>query len=188
MSYSKYYSTNGFDFVLYQDLTSEHLDKVLSYRNHENVRKWMFNSNKISPKEHLNFINKLKDSRKVYCAVFRNQKIIACVNFDDIGNNEYFVGHFLNPKLLSSGIGLYFEYVYLKFFFKHIKADIIKARVKKENLPMIKIHRLCNFKEFNHKNPKFYDYEFSINQYKKIPENIKDFISSLVIKYRKSEY
>ena len=45
MSYSKYYSTDGFDFVLYQDLSIEHLEKVLSYRNHENVRKWMFNSN-----------------------------------------------------------------------------------------------------------------------------------------------
>ena len=139
MSYNIYYSTDGFDFVLYQDLSIEHSDKVLSYRNHENVRKWMFNSDKISLKEHLNFINKLKDSSKVYCAVFRKQKIVACVNFDDIGNREYFVGHFLNPRLLSSGIGLYFEYVYLKFFFEHIKAKVIKASVKKQNYPMIKI-------------------------------------------------
>ena len=183
MSYNIYYSTDGFDFVLYQDLSIEHSDKVLSYRNHENVRKWMFNSDKISLEEHLNFINKLSDSSKVYCAVFRKHKIVACVNFDDIGNSEYFVGHFLNPRLLSSGIGLYFEYVYLKFFFEHIKAKVIKASVKKENYPMIKIHRLCNFKEIDKENSIYYDYEFSINEYKGIPNNMKDFITFLTKKY-----
>ena len=183
MSYNIYYSTDGFDFVLYQDLSIEHSHKVLSYRNHENVRKWMFNSDKISLKQHLNFINKLKDSSKVYCAVFRKQKIVACVNFDDIGHSEYFVGHFLNPRLLSSGIGLYFEYVYLKFFFKHIKAKVIKASVKKENYPMIKIHRLCNFKEIDKENSIYYDYEFSINEYKGIPNNMEDFVTFLTNKY-----
>ena len=183
MSYNIYYSTDGFDFVLYQDLSIEHSDKVLSYRNHENVRKWMFNSDKISLKQHLNFINELKDSSKVYCAVFRKQKIVACVNFDDMGNSEYFVGHFLNPRLLSSGIGLYFEYVYLKFFFKHIKAKVIKASVKKENYPMIKIHRLCNFKEIDKENSIYYDYEFSINEYKGIPNNMEDFVTFLTNKY-----
>jgi RimJ/RimL family protein N-acetyltransferase len=143
----------------------------------------MFNSDKISLKEHLNFINKLKDSSKVYCAVFRKQKIVACVNFDDIGNSEYFVGHFLNPRLLSSGIGLYFEYVYLKFFFEHIKVKVIKASVKKENHAMIKIHRLCNFKEIDKENSIYYDYEFSINEYKGIPNNMEDFIIFLTNKY-----
>lgn len=183
MTYSKYYSTDGFDFVLYQDLSDEHLDKVLSYRNHKNVRKWMFNSDKISLKEHLSFVNKLNESGKVYSAVFRNHKIIACVNFEHIGNNEYFVGHFLNPRLLSSGIGLYFEFVYLKFFFEHIKAKTIKASVKKENLPMIKIHRLCNFKEIDKKGSIYYDYEFSVNEYKGIPNNMKDFVTILTNKY-----
>ena len=183
MSYNIYYSTDGFDFVLYQNLSIEHSDKVLSYRNHENVRKWMFNSDKISLKQHLNFINKLKDSSKVYCAVFRKQKIVACVNFDDIGHREYFVGHFLNPRLLSSGIGLYFEYVYLKFFFEHIKAKVIKASVKKENHPMIKIHRLCNFKEIDKENSIYYDYEFSNNEYKGIPNNMEDFVTFLTNKY-----
>ena len=183
MSYNICYSTDGFDFVLYQDLSIEHSDKVLSYRNHENVRKWMFNSDKISLKEHLNFISKLKDSSKVYCAVFRKQKIVACVNFDDIGNSEYFVGHFLNPRLLSSGIGLYFEYVYLKFFFEHIKAKVIRASVKKENYPMIKIHRLCDFKETDKENSIYYDYEFSINEYKAIPNNMEDFVTFLTNKY-----
>ncbi len=183
MSYSKYYSTDGFDFVLYQDLSIEHSEKVCSYRNHENVRKWMFNSNEISLEEHFNFINKLKDTSKVYCAVFRKHKIIACVNFDDIGNNGYFVGHFLNPRLLSSGIGLYFEYVYLKFFFEHIKAKVIKASVKKENYPMIKIHRLCNFNETDRENSIYYDYEFSINEYKELPNNMEDFVTFLTNKY-----
>lgn len=183
MNYNIYYNTDGFDFVLYQDLSVEHTHKVLSYRNHVNVRKWMFDSEKISLEEHLNFVNKLKNSSKVYCAVFRKQKIVGCVYFDDIGNSEYFVGHFLNPRLLSSGIGLYFEYVYLKFFFEHIKAKVIRASVKKQNYPMIKIHRLCDFKEIDKENSTYFDYEFSINKYKGIPNNMNDFIAFLTNKY-----
>jgi UDP-4-amino-4,6-dideoxy-N-acetyl-beta-L-altrosamine N-acetyltransferase len=183
MIYNIYYTTDGFDFVLYQDLSEEHLDKVLSYRNHENVRKWMFNTEMISAKEHLSFISKLKGSSKVYCAVFRKQKIVACVNFDDIGNSEYFVGHFLNPRLLASGIGLYFEYAYLNFFFKHLKAKVIKASVKKQNYPMIKIHRLCDFKEIDRENSIYLNYEFSSKNFKAIPNSIEDFVNVLTNKY-----
>ena len=184
MNYKKYFSSDGFDFVLYQDLSKEDSIKVLSYRNDINVRRWMFNSNEITLGEHLAFTNKLKNNNeKAYCAVFRKYKIVASIYFGDIGNNEYFAGHFLNPRLLSSGIGLYFEYVYLKFFFEHIKAKVIKASVKKENYPMIKIHRLCNFKEIDKENSIYYDYEFSINEYKGIPNNMKDFITFLTKKY-----
>lgn len=184
MSYKKYFSSDGFDFVLYQHLSEQDLLKVLSFRNDINVRKWMFNSDKIKLEEHLVFTNKLKNnSDKVYCAVFRKTKIIACVYFDDIGNNEYYVGHFLNPKLLYSGMGLFFEFVYLKFFFNHMNAKKIRATVKKDNLPMIKIHRLCNFKETFNENLECFDYEFSIIEYKALPENIQDFLKFLTNKY-----
>tara|TARA_Y100001970_G_scaffold159011_1_gene194492 strand:+ start:7320 stop:7883 length:564 start_codon:yes stop_codon:yes gene_type:complete len=185
MNYNKYYSSDGFDFVLYQNLSKIDSKKILKYRNHFNVRRWMFNSNKIRLTDHLSFIKKLKnDTNKIYCAVFKKKKIVACVNFNLIGKDEYFVGHFLNPSLLSSGIGLYFEYVYLNFFFNYIKAFRIKASVKKENLPMIKIHRLCNFKEFDNKNSLYYDYEFSIDDFKKLPGSMNEFIAFLTNKYK----
>ena len=146
MNYSKYYSSDGFDFVLYQDLSTEDALKVLSYRNHFDVRKWMFNTQEITKEDHFKFIVFLKNNRqKVHCAVFRGEEIVACVNYEDKKEGNYFAGHYINPRLLSSGIGLYFEYVYLKFFFEHIKAKMITATVKKENSPMINIHRLCNF-------------------------------------------
>ena len=65
----------------------------------------------------------------------------------------------------------------------HIKAKVIKASVKKENHPMIKIHRLCNFKEIDKENSIYYDYEFSINEYKAIPNNMEDFVTFLTNKY-----
>jgi hypothetical protein len=48
---------------------------------------------------------------------------------------------------------------------------------------MIKIHRLCNFKEIDKENSIYYDYEFSNNEYKGIPNNMEDFVMFLTNKY-----
>ena len=49
----------------------ENKEKVLEYRNQEDVRKWMITDEKISIKNHLVFINNLKKSTdKYYFAAF----------------------------------------------------------------------------------------------------------------------
>jgi len=185
MNYKKYYSSDGFDFVLYQDLSLDDSIKVLAYRNHIDVRKWMFNSDEITKENHLSFIYTLKTNKgKVYCAVFRREKIIGAIYYDAIAKGEYMTGFFLNPRLQSSGIGLYFEYIYLKFFFEYINAKMIKAIVNKENYAMIKIHELCNFKESLSVNSKYSNYEFTLKDYINIPDNINDFVSGLISKYK----
>ena len=84
----------------------------------------------------------------------------------------------------SSGIGLYFEYIYLKFFFEHLEAKMIKAIVKKDNYAMIKIHELCDFKESLSQSSKYSNYEFTLKEYINIPDNINDFVSQLTLKYK----
>ena len=138
MKHKTYYSTDGFDFILYQDLSIENSKIVLSYRNHDQIRKWMFKPEKISFENHSQFIKKLDDREKVYLAVFRKEKIVACVNFHDIGGGKYFVGHFLNPKILfedymyvsgtSPVLVKHFENYFLKIK-KSIKLD-----KKKDNI------------------------------------------------------
>ena len=163
MDYRKYYSSDGFDFVLYQDLSLDDSFTVLSYRNHINVRKWMFNSEEITKENHLIFVENLKTKKKnIYFAVFRKNRIVGCLYYDSLAKAEYSFGAFLNPSLLSSGIGLYFEYVYLKFFFEYLKAKMITAIVVKDNFSQIKIHRLCNFKESLNQNSKYYNFEFTL--------------------------
>ena len=186
MNYTKFYSSDGFDFVLYQDLSLEDSITLLSYRNNINVRKWMFNSDEITQENHLKFIDILKNNlEKVYCVVFRKEKIIGSINYYPIGEGEYMTGFFLNPRLQSSGIGLYFEYIYLKFFFEQINAKMIRAIVKKENYAMIKIHELCNFKETLSQSLEYSNYEFTLNEYTNIPDNINDFVTFLTNKYLK---
>ena len=185
MNYTIFYASDGFEFVLYQNLSQEDSLKLLSYRNHVNVRKWMFNSDEITQKNHLKFIDNLKNNdEKVYCIVLRKNKIIGSINYNAIEEGEYMTGFFLNPSLQSSGIGLYFEYIYLKFFFEHLEAKMIKAIVKKDNYAMIKIHELCDFKESSSQSSKYSNYEFTLKEYINIPDNINDFISQLTLKYK----
>ena len=185
MQYNNHYSSDGFHFVQYQDLSPDDSLKVLSYRNDINVRKWMFSSKIISKENHFIFIEKLKTNNiKKYYAVFKKNRIVGSVYYDILADKEYSFGAFLNPSFLSTGIGLYFEYIYLKFFFKHLKAKIIKAEVLKDNISQISIHRLCNFNEYLSQNSKYYIFKFTDNDYNELPKNINDFVSELTINYK----
>lgn len=185
MTYNPHFSHNGYNFIYYQDLSLEHAKQVLSYRNHQDVRKWMFNSNKISEAEHEQFINSLKYTRdKIYSAVFNKEKMIGCIYHDKLEKDIYFAGHFLNPRLISSGIGIYFEYTYLNYFFNHLNAKLIRAVVQKNNRAMVNIHRLCNFAESPSNKKNYYKYELSKEEFDKLPEDINTFISTLINKHR----
>jgi hypothetical protein len=48
---------------------------------------------------------------------------------------------------------------------------------------MIKIHRLCDFKEIDRENSIYLNYEFSSKNFKAIPNSIEDFVNVLTNKY-----
>lgn len=178
MTYKYRYSILGFDFVLYQDLNRKHSLEVLSYRNHPEIRKWMINDTPISEESHLKFIENLKNRNdKYYYAVFRKNKIFACIYFDVLKKTEYYVGHFLNPNF--GGMGFYFEYIYLKFFFEFLKAENIKMSVKKNNIKMININKLLEVYCEELEDQEYYHYSIDKKKFMNFPDNITDFISNL---------
>ena len=61
---------------------------------------------------------------------------------------------------------------------------MITAIVVKDNFSQIKIHRLCNFRESLNQNSKYYNFEFTLNEYSNIPDNINDFVTELTLKYK----
>lgn len=185
---NSFLNLNGFEFVLYQDLTETESNLVLDCRNHTNVRKWMFNSDIISKEDHDLFVHSLKSSiQRVYCAVFKNQKLVGCIYYHVIQDGIFYAGHFLNPRIISSGFGIYFEYVYLQYFFEYLKAKEIKAQVKEDNKSMIDIHRLCGFSETRILGEDVINYSLRREEFLRMPKEINNFIRTLIVNYNKNE-
>ena len=110
----------------FQDLNLQEQKEILEWRNHKDIRKWMYNKNKISLKEHLDFIQNL-DKNKVYLKI----DDVGIVNFK-IFNNYVEFGIHKNPnkqkvgnKLLEIGLKEAFKYkdkIILYVFENNIKA------------------------------------------------------------------
>jgi len=90
----------------FTDLSDANKLMVLDWRNNENVRKWMYNSNPISEEEHFAFLNTLKtDKTKLYYLVVHKENYIGVIYFTDIDNTNKTAefGIYSNPSLKGNG-------------------------------------------------------------------------------------
>ena len=55
-------------------LSEEHLDEVLKWRNHPQVRNSMISSKVISKSDHYEWFNSIKDSQKIFGTCIRIQE------------------------------------------------------------------------------------------------------------------
>ena len=64
------------------DLSLEEKIMVLGWRNHPEIRKWMYNQDEIKLEEHLNFIDSLKLRKdKLYFLVKKEDEFIGVIDF-----------------------------------------------------------------------------------------------------------
>ncbi len=170
---------DGYTLVNYVDLTLEQKKEVLTYRNHEEVRKWMLDNAIISLENHLSFVDALKnDKSKLYHAVIKEDLIIGCiyiVNWNEqIKKGEW--GCFLNPTYF--GLGLRLGFVFIKWVFGRLSAKVILASVHKENITAIQLNEILGFKKIEEDNPHWI-YRLNRNSWNEIPSNYKTFIKNL---------
>ena len=125
----------------FQDLNLQEQKEVLEWRNHEDIRKWMYNKNKISLDEHLNFIKNL-DKYRIYLKIGD----LGVVNFKIFDKYVEFGIH-KNPnkqkvgnKLLEIGINEAFKY-----------KDKIILYVFEDNVKAINLYKKLGFTEVDKK-------------------------------------
>ena len=88
------------------DLSDNNKLMVLGWRNNENIRKWMYNSDIISIEEHLGFFNILKTNEtKQYYLVSYGDDYIGVIYFTDIDSISKTAkfGIYSNPSLKGNG-------------------------------------------------------------------------------------
>ncbi|TDJ84704.1 UDP-4-amino-4,6-dideoxy-N-acetyl-beta-L-altrosamine N-acetyltransferase, partial [Campylobacter volucris] len=117
--------------------------------NSENVSKFMKNPY-ISYEEHLNFIQKLKNTTKKYFLIYKENERLGVIYFTDISNNSCEFGLYSIKK----GVGNLLMEEIKNYAFNVLKVKILKACVFKENTKALNLYLKHNFTIYN-ENDKF---------------------------------
>lgn len=123
------------DYLLinFSNLSEDESLMVLSWRNSELVRKYMFNKNIITQSEHKLFINKLSnDTKNVYYLIKdnRNNIYIGVIYLNNMNKNAY-LGIYKNPEIKNLGnilIKLLFD-----ISWNYFNLDVLKLEVIEDN-------------------------------------------------------
>jgi len=165
-------------FQNYTNLTEETLKLILVFRNDIRIRKWMFKSEEITLENHFKFISLLrKNEDKKYFAVYKGQKLVACVNITSIDEHKKNCdwGFYLNPKFIGTGLGLEVEYHFLDFLFEDLAMLNVFGWIHNLNRDSIPIQNLFGFKQVD-KTDSFVKLQLTINDWLSIPNDFKTFI------------
>ena len=179
MNIDKVIKIESYTLINYTELSLKRREKILEYRNHDSVRKWMIDDSIISLEDHLSFIDNLRnDNSKHYYAVVKEDNILGCIYITDWNNNSKTCewGCFLNPKFF--GLGLKLGYIFVNLIFIYFKAIKIYANVCVENVGAIQLNTVLGFKELSNKN-NIIHYELESVFWNVIPESYRLFIKKI---------
>lgn len=107
---------------------------ILAWRNHENVKEYMYNANDISEAEHFSFIESLRTREdRCYFLVQDEGKDIGVIDFNDISKESATIGLYANPTLHQKGVGSLLMDAIVAYAFETLKVRILKAEVFEDN-------------------------------------------------------
>ena len=115
-----------YSFKNFKSITNEEVHLVFEWRNHIEIRKWMYNEDLIPFDKHIMFIENLKsDDTKQYWLVQRKGIYTGITSIVDYANNKGEMGYYISPYLHKMNIGIEFYYFCLEFLFEKQKIQEI---------------------------------------------------------------
>ncbi|WP_172399504.1 UDP-4-amino-4,6-dideoxy-N-acetyl-beta-L-altrosamine N-acetyltransferase [Campylobacter jejuni] len=125
-------------------------EKLRFYRNHPQVKKYLYTTHYISKQEHKKFIQKLKkNSKKSYFCVSCDNQILGSINFEKISNNTATFGFFGNPYTTNIGTGFTLEFIAVFYCFYIMNCKYIHIEVMKDNKSVLLLHKKFGFKKID---------------------------------------
>lgn len=147
-------------------LSSEEIEFVRSFRNHNEIRKWMYSDDIIPLQDHINFINSLKENdRNYYWLVKMEEKYIGVISLSriDFKHRNAYLGIYANPFLVSRGKGKLLIKCIKKLAFDYANLHTLKIEVMDTNEKAINFYKKVGFsdegrlKEFLYRNGNWHD-------------------------------
>ncbi len=132
------------------NLNEEEIEMVRMWRNHPEVRRWMYTDHEISKEEHINFIDSLKgDNKNFYYLVYKGRKPVGVMylnRLDPKNRNAYF-GIYANPEEKIHGAGLILEKSAISLAFDVAQLHTLKLEVIEDNERAINFYKRMGFEE-----------------------------------------
>lgn len=120
-------STHLCDFTTLSDTQKA---MILTWRNHEKVRAFMYNAQIISLEEHLRFIGSLKTSHdKRYFLVYYEEEAIGVIDFTHITPQCATIGLYANPTLSRKGLGKELMKAIITYGFETLHVKKLRAEL-----------------------------------------------------------
>lgn len=142
---NRIYSLDNYTYKNFILLSGSEKKNVLKWRNHNDIRKWMTNSEPIPLKKHLSFIDMLSERDDMYYwLVFKNGSPVGVVNIFSVNHQEGSseTGYYLNPESLDSGEGFEFYYYFKLFIHSELEISKTSGLMKNNNKNS---HMLINY-------------------------------------------
>ncbi|MEG3081826.1 UDP-4-amino-4,6-dideoxy-N-acetyl-beta-L-altrosamine N-acetyltransferase [Halomonas sp. 5021] len=128
-------------------LQKSDLELVLSWRNHPNVRRFMYTQHEISAEEHREWFDRTRDDQNRYQMIFEQQdQPTGFVNFNivDPQGKRANWGFYLSPEA-SAGSGRLLGITALNYAFEHLYLHKVCGEALAYNMPSIRFHERLGF-------------------------------------------
>ncbi len=136
--------------INFTDLSIDEKKMVLNWRNHPDIRKWMYTQDEISLENHLNFIESLKTREdKLYFVVKKDENYIGVIDFYNFKNDSCEFGLYSNPDMF--GVGKIMMSEIIDYVFNTLNSNLLIAEVFADNERAIHLYKKFNFKETKRK-------------------------------------
>lgn len=155
-----------FKIINFVNLNPEEIEMIRNWRNNENIRKMMLSDHIISPEEHSNFIDNLReDNKNFYWVVKTGEESIGTISLNkvDFKNKNAYLGIYANPDHKLPGAGNILIENLKKLAFSKANLHTLKLEVIDKNERAINFYKKSGFldegrlKEFIFKDDRWYD-------------------------------
>ncbi len=134
------------EMISFTDLTDEEKKMILQWRNHKDIRKWMFSKDVIEEDDHFKYINSLKDrDDRVYFLVKRDNEAVGVIDFTNIDavKRSADIGLYAKPNL--KGIGRVLMDKIVDHGFNTLGLKKLYSKVYIDNGSAIKLYKKFGF-------------------------------------------
>lgn len=132
--------------IPFVDMKDTEQRMVLSWRNHDTVRRWMVHHDIIALDEHLRFIQSLENRPdKAYFLVKQDDDYLGVIDFNAITHGSAELGIYANPD--RHGVGMILMETLLDYAFRDLHLARLYAKVFSDNIRAKHLYEKFDFTE-----------------------------------------
>ena len=127
-------------------LTEADVEQIWQWRNHPQIRQWMFHGDEITLEQHWQWYRSQSHNADVHLCLFTRGAAQGFVHFRHLGSRVYEWGFYLSPDS-PPGNGRHLGRAALDYAFNTLCAHKVYARVLAYNARSLALHRKLHFSQ-----------------------------------------